>query len=134
MICTWHQTMTKKGPVSSDQLARPVVVTPTSQRGQIAAAIATSVDQVPNVVRSTNLMFSTLYPGGRIDGVVLSARQVTVHILIERSRYGDDLRSIGESARRVAEKALRALGDERPVSVRIDDFLASPAAAADPVG
>ena len=68
-------------------------------------------------------MLSTLYPGGRIDGVVLSAQQVAVHVLIDPSRYGDDLRRIGESARQAAEKALRAFGDERPVVVRIDDFL-----------
>ena len=115
---------------SPDQLAKG----PASQRGQIAAAIAASVDKVPNIERSKSLMLSTLYPGGRIDGVVLSAQQVTVHILIDPSRYGDDLRSKGESAPRAAERALRALGDERPVIVRIDDFLPTPAPATDAVG
>lgn len=112
-----------------DQLAKG----PASQRGQIAAVIAAAVDTVPNIERSKSLMLSTLYPGGRIDGVVLSAQQVTVHILIDPSRYGDDLRRKGESARRAAEKALRALGDGRPVMVRIDDFLPAPAPAADTV-
>ena len=106
---------------------------PASQRGQIAAAIAAVVDEVPNIERSKSLMQSTLYPGGRINGVVLSAQQVTVHILIDPSRYGDDLRRKGESARRAAQKALRALGDGRPVIVRIDDFLPAPAPAPDAV-
>jgi hypothetical protein len=108
-----------------DQLAKG----PPNQRGQIAAAVAAAVDEVPNIERSKSLMLSTLYPKGRIDGVVLSAQQVTVHILIDPSRYGDDLRRKGESARRAAQKALRALGDERPVFVRIDDFLPVPAPA-----
>ena len=112
-----------------DQLAKG----PANQRGQIAAAIAAAVDKVPNIERSKSLMLSTLYPGGRINGVVLSAEQVTVHILIDPSRYGDDLRRKGESARRAAEKALLALGDGRPVMVRIDDFLPATAPAADTV-
>lgn len=113
-----------------DQLTKSSI----SQRGQLAAAIASSVDKVPDVERSKSLMLSTLYPGGRIDGVVLSEKQVTVHILIDPSRYGDDLRRIGESARRAAEKVLRSLGDGRPVIIRIDDFLAAPASAPDAVG
>lgn len=112
-----------------DQLAKG----PANQRGQIAAAIAAAVDKVPNIERSKSLMLSTLYPGGRINGVVLATHQVTVHILIDPSRYGDDLRRKGESARRAAEKALRALDDGRPVIVRIDDFLPVPAPAPDAV-
>lgn len=115
-------------------LADQSVGNPAGQRGRIATAIAASVDMVPGIQRSKSLMRSTLYPGGRIDGVVLSAQLVTVHILIDPSRYGDDLRRIGGSAARAAEEALHALGDERPVAVRIDDFLPAPSPEPSAVG
>jgi hypothetical protein len=97
------------------------------RRGRVAATVAASVDKVPNVERSAGLLVSTLYPRGRIEGVVLSKEQVSVHIVVDSSGYGDDLRDIGNSVSRAAEKALRALGDSRPVVVQIDDLLASDA-------
>ncbi len=100
-------------------------------RGRVAVALANSIDKIPNVERSKSLMFSTLYPGGRIGGVVLSAELVTVHITVDQSRYGDDLRSIGKAVVSAAEKALRSLGDVRPVAVRIDDFLSVPVSEPD---
>lgn len=99
---------------------------PTGQRGQVAAAIAASIDQIPNVARSTSLMLATLYPGGRIEGIVLSPQLVSVHIMVDSSRFGDDLLSIGESVARTAAHALRTMGDARPVAVQIDDLLPIP--------
>ena len=49
---------------SADQLAKG----PANQRGQIAAAIAASIDKVPHIERSKSLMLSTLYPGGESMG------------------------------------------------------------------
>jgi hypothetical protein len=97
------------------------------KRGRLAAAVAAAVDQIPDVQRSKSLTLSTLYPGGRIDGVVLSAHLVTVHIVIDGTCYGDDLRNIGASAARATTDALRALGDARAVAIRIDDLSTSDA-------
>jgi hypothetical protein len=92
-------------------------------RGRVAMAVASSVDQIPSVGRSKVLTFATIYPGGVVKGVVLSAQAVAVHLLVDRSRYGDDLRIIGDEARGAAQDALHAFGDPRPVEVHIDDLV-----------
>jgi hypothetical protein len=99
---------------------------PAGKRSGVAAAVASSIDKIPNVIRSNSLMHCTLYPGGRIEGIVLSPRIVTAHILIDPAGYGEDLRDIGDSVVQAAEKSLRSIGDTRAVAVRIDDLLPSP--------
>jgi hypothetical protein len=92
------------------------------RRGRLAGAVARSIDQVPGVVRSASLLTCTVYPGGYVEGVVLSANRVTVHIAIDQTRYGEDLRAVGDSVRLAAESALKVLSDSRTVAVKIVDL------------
>jgi hypothetical protein len=96
------------------------------KRRLLAELVAEGVDQVPGIRRSGALTLATLYPGGRVEGVVSGPNTVTVHIAIGASRFGEDLRSVGDVVRRSAERVLESRGTPMPVHVRIDDIEAPP--------
>jgi hypothetical protein len=91
-------------------------------RGRVATAVAATIGEIPHIGLSKTLTRATLYPGGVVEGVVLSAQAVTVHLLVDPSHYGDDLRIIADDVRRAIQRTLRRLGDPRSIEIHIDDL------------
>jgi hypothetical protein len=85
-------------------------------------AVAFAVDQVPNVARSNVLTAATVYPGGRVEGIVLATETVTVHVIVDGAEYGRSLPTIGDRVCAAAQDALRTAHDERSVVVCVDDL------------
>jgi phenylpyruvate tautomerase PptA (4-oxalocrotonate tautomerase family) len=88
----------------------------------VASAIADAALGVPGVARLSpgrGVELSTPYPGGKVIGVRLAADGVTVAITVDRVPLPPIASEVTAAARRV----LSAIGDDRPVTVVIDDVL-----------
>jgi hypothetical protein len=85
-------------------------------------AVALAVDQIPNVARSRDLTNATVYPGGRVEGIVLGTESVTVHVTVDYAEYGRSLPIVGHRVVAAARDALKTVGDKRTVVVRIDEL------------
>ena len=95
-------------------------VFPDSARAQLARSLAMAVDAVAGVRRSfgSGVEVATQYRGGRIAGVRLTEREVTVQVVAERLPLGPLADTVGAAARAV----LQSVGDDRPVRVVVDDL------------
>jgi hypothetical protein len=91
-------------------------------RGQVATELAQVVDQFPGVSCLDSLTTSTLYPGGRVGGVVLHPDSVVLHLDINQSRFGEDLIVLGEQVRLRAQEVMRGMGEHRTVLVSVDNL------------
>jgi hypothetical protein len=89
-------------------------------RRRLALAVAEAVDAVGGVRRSGGAAteVATLYPGGRVRGVLLRTDQVEVHIVAGRVPLAEVTDAVHQSVRRILDDA----GDQRRVAVRIDDL------------
>lgn len=93
----------------------------------VASAIADAALGVPGVAglspgpRSVTggVEVSTPYPGGKVVGVRMAADGVTVGITVDRVPLPPVADQVAAAVRRV----LSAVGDDRPVTVVIDDAL-----------
>lgn len=112
---------TTKDHVSSERLPSSGSA-PIGQRGELAQAVAAAVDQIPSVTRSKSLLATTLYPGGRVDGIVLSRAEVKVHVVVSGEEYGRSLSDVGDRVVGAAHRALATMSDERTIAVIIDDL------------
>lgn len=92
-------------------------------RSDLARWIAQTVDSFPGVRRSTSAAFGTLFPGGRVAGVVLGNSIVTVHIDVSDEMLGESLAAIGERIQSAVLQILEHAGDRRAVAVSIDDIV-----------
>jgi hypothetical protein len=100
----------------------PQPPTQIGRRGVVALAVALAVDQIPNVARSRILTNATMYPGGRVDGIVLATESVTVHVIVDYAEYGRSLPIVGNRVLAAARDALKTVDDKRTVVVRIDEL------------
>jgi hypothetical protein len=94
---------------------------PASRRRDLALAVAAAVDSIPGVRRtagSSAAEVSTLYPGGRVDGVSLDEDLVMVCVVLSRLPIPPVLEEIVAAA----SAALKAYGDSRSVEVVVDDL------------
>jgi hypothetical protein len=82
--------------------------------------LALAVDAVAGVRRSagSGVEVATQYRGGRIVGVELADREVTVQVVAERLPLGP----LADNVRAAARAVLHAAGDDRPVRVVVDDL------------
>ena len=94
-------------------------------RAELAQQIATAVDRVHGVQRSQSLVSGTLYPGGRIEGIVLGEGEIRVYILVNQEHFGQSLFTVGDQVHEAALQALRAAGDHRSARVVIEDIVPS---------
>lgn len=91
-----------------------------TQVAETVAAAARAVAGVADLSPGPELPpVSTLAPGGAIVGVRLGEDRVHVHVVADRV----PLPPLLEDVRRQVTEALRALGDERGVFVRIEDIV-----------
>jgi hypothetical protein len=104
-------------------VAPPPGPLPPGRRGELATAVAVAVDAVPGVDRSRSLTHSTIYPGGRVDGVRLEKDAVDVYVTMNQSAYGQPLTALGDQIRQLVDAVLRSLGDSRVSNVIIEDVL-----------
>ena len=94
---------------------------PSSRRREIAETVAAAVDEVPGVRRTFGsgvVELSTLYPGGRVEGVALRDEVVLVCVALSRL----PVPAVADEITAAAGEALRSLGDTRRVEVVIDDL------------
>jgi hypothetical protein len=92
------------------------------RRGAVALAVALAVDQVPHVARSKVLTHATMYPGGRVDGIVLGTEIVTIYLIVDYAEYGRSLPIVGNRVLAAARDALKTVDDKKAVVVRIEDL------------
>lgn len=88
----------------------------------VASAIADAALGVPGVARLSpgrGVEVSTPYPGGKVVGVRLAADGVTVGIVADRV----PLPPVADEVTATVRRVLAAAGDDRPVTVVIDDVL-----------
>jgi hypothetical protein len=93
----------------------------------IAAAIADAALAVPGVAGLSpghssvtgHVEVSTPYPGGKVIGVRMAADGVTVAITADRV----PLPPIADQVTAAVRRVLSAVGDDRPVTVLIDDVI-----------
>lgn len=97
-------------------------LTHVGRRAVVALAVAFAVDQIPNVARSRVLTNATVYPGGRVDGIVLATKSVTVHVIVDYAEYGRSLSIVGNRVLAAARDALKTVDDTRTVVVHIDEL------------
>lgn len=93
------------------------------RREDVARSIADAVQSVPGVAGlspGTGIEVSTQFSGGKVIGVRLTGAEVDVHITADRA----PLPPIANEVAAAAHQVLAAVGDERPVTVVIDDVLA----------
>jgi len=94
---------------------------PSSRRRAIADSVAAAVDEVPGVRRTFGsgvVECSTLYPGGRVEGVALGDDVVQVCVALARL----PVPKVAAEVAAAAWEALTALGDGRRVDVVVDDL------------
>jgi hypothetical protein len=94
---------------------------PSSRRRELAEAVAAAVDEVAGVRRtfgSGAAECSTLYPGGRVEGVALGDESVLVCVALARL----PVPAVAGEVTAAARGALKTLGDKRRVDVVIDDL------------
>jgi len=102
-------------------------VTALVRREDLALAVADAVTAVPGVSRLTGgpgVEVATLYSGGKVVGLRLSADPVEVHIVADRV----PLPPVADEAAAAARRVLSAAGDDRAVRVGVVD-IESPATA-----
>jgi hypothetical protein len=86
----------------------------------VAHAVADAVLAVPGVAGLSpgrGVEVSTQFPGGKVVGVRLSGDEVCVRITADRV----PLPAVAAQVRASARRVLAAAGDDRPVTVFIDD-------------
>jgi hypothetical protein len=94
---------------------------PSSRRRELAETVAAAVDGVAGVRRTFGsgvAECSTLFPGGRVEGVALRDESVLVCVALARL----PVPAVAGEVTAAARSALKALGDKRPVDVVIDDL------------
>jgi hypothetical protein len=92
------------------------------RREDLARAIEGAVTDVPGVARLSGghgVEVSTLFSGGKVVGVRLTADPVELHIVADRVPLPPVVREAAAAARRV----LGAAGDDREVTVVVDDVV-----------
>jgi hypothetical protein len=97
------------------------VSNPSSRRRAIAERVAAAVDAVPGVRRTLGsgvVECSTLYAGGRVEGVALGDDVVQVCVALARLPVQEVAAEVAAAAR----EALKTLGDRRRVGVVVDDL------------
>lgn len=102
----------------------------TGQPRELAAAVRDAVAAVPGVdevCAGPTVEVATLYPGGKVSGVLLAADEVEVHVVVDRLPLQPVVRRVREAAR----AALAAAGDGRPVTVVVVDVPDGALVAAD---
>jgi hypothetical protein len=101
--------------------AGAAVSNPSSRRREVAGKVAAAVDEVPGVRRTFGsgvVECSTLFAGGRVEGVALGDDVVQVCVALARLPVPKVAGEVAAAAR----KALKALGDGRRVDVVVDDL------------
>jgi phenylpyruvate tautomerase PptA (4-oxalocrotonate tautomerase family) len=94
---------------------------PSSRRRELAETVAAAVDEVAGVRRTFGsgvVECSTLFPGGRVEGVALRDESVLVCVALARL----PVLAVAGEVTAAARDALKALGDKRRVDVVIDDL------------
>jgi phenylpyruvate tautomerase PptA (4-oxalocrotonate tautomerase family) len=94
---------------------------PSSRRRELAESVAAAVDEVAGARRTFGsgvVECSTLYPGGRVEGVALRDESVVVCVALARL----PVPAVAGEVTAAARAALNALGDRRRVDVMIDDL------------
>ena len=84
-------------------------------RGVAEAALA--VPGVAGLSPGRGIEVSTQFPGGKVVGVRLSGSEVCVRVTADRV----PLPAVAAQVRASARRVLQAVGDNRPVTVFIDD-------------
>jgi hypothetical protein len=82
--------------------------------------MAEAVDAVGGVCRSagSGVEVATMYPGGRVLGIVLRAEEVEVHVISKTL----PLPGVADAVHRAVRRVLDDVGDSRQVAVRIADL------------
>jgi len=92
------------------------------RREDLAHAVADAVTAVPGVAGLSpggGVEVSTLFAGGKVVGVRLAGEAVEVHLVAGRV----PVQEVAQAAADAALRVLRAAGDERGVSVIVEDVV-----------
>jgi hypothetical protein len=92
-----------------------------AERAALARAVAAAATAVPGVARLTGggaVEAATLYPGGKVVGVVLDARAVTVHLVAGEL----PLAGLVARVRAAVAAVLAEVGATRDVDLVVEDL------------
>jgi predicted nucleic acid-binding protein len=91
-----------------------------TERADLARAVAGAVVAVPGVTRLVGdagpVEVATLHRGGKVAGVRLTERSVSVHVAVDSLPLREVSTAVGRAVRRVLDEA----GDDREIAVVIE--------------